>query len=87
MEVGETIEDNIDNTRRRLRQKYVGILEQDGSNRAQCLAVLDTLDHLEEIGDRAVGIIRCAEETQAPTPPTGRKHPSPVLRQSSPVQR
>jgi phosphate:Na+ symporter len=63
-EVGEEIEDLIDNTRRKLRNKYVQAMEQEGSNRAQCLAFLDTISHLEEIGDRAVGIIRRAEETQ-----------------------
>lgn len=62
-EVGESIEDKIDTTRRKLRQKYVGMLEQEGQDRPQCLAVLNTLDHLEEIGDRAVGIIRTEAET------------------------
>jgi phosphate:Na+ symporter len=60
--VGEEIEDLIDSTRRKLRNKYVQTMEQEGSQRAQCLAVLDTITHLEEIGDRAVGIIRRAED-------------------------
>jgi phosphate uptake regulator len=58
--VGEEIEDRIDSTRRKLRGKYVQKMEQEGAQRAQCLAVLDTITHLEEIGDRAVGIIRRA---------------------------
>jgi phosphate uptake regulator len=37
-------------------------MEKEDSQRAQCLAVLDTIGHLEEIGDRAVGIIRHAED-------------------------
>ena len=63
-EVAEETEDLIDRTRRKLRNKYVQAMEQEGSNRAQCLAFLDTITHLEEIGDRAVGIIRRAEETR-----------------------
>jgi phosphate:Na+ symporter len=55
---GEKIEDLIDSTRRKLRSKYVQKMEKESAHRAQYLAVLDTLTHLEEIGDRAVGIIR-----------------------------
>lgn len=63
-EVAEDIEESIDNTRRKLRNKYVQLMEREGGDRAQCLAFLDTITHLEEIGDRAVGIIRRAEETR-----------------------
>lgn len=61
----EEIEDRVDQTRRSLRSKYIRLMEAGAERRAQCLALLDTFTHLEEIGDRAVGIIRRAEQSRS----------------------
>ncbi|MFW5740048.1 MAG: Na/Pi cotransporter family protein [Myxococcota bacterium] len=61
----EEIEERVDQTRRTLRSKYIRLMEAGPERRARCLALLDTFTHLEEIGDRAVGIIRRAEQSRS----------------------
>ncbi len=61
----EAIEGRIDATRRELRQGHVERMKMMTGEQIQAqLAFLDTLTHLEEAGDRAVGIIRLAESTR-----------------------
>lgn len=58
----EALEDEIDNTRREMREEQIARLEErEGEDMITGIAFLDLLTHLEEIGDRAVGIIRQAE--------------------------
>ena len=61
---GEAIEAQIDQTRRQLRAHHTEKLHDSRESVAAELAFLDTISHLEEIGDRALGIIRLAEETR-----------------------
>jgi len=62
--VGEAIEAQIDQLRRSLRSHHIQRL-QDGKDSVPAgLAFLDTISHLEEIGDRACGVIRLSEETR-----------------------
>ena len=63
----EAIEDAIDALRRSLREEEIRRLEAKESELIPGLAVLDVLTHLEEIGDRAVGIVRLAEARRART--------------------
>lgn len=58
----ELLESEIDAQRAVLRAETIERI-QDGSGLREGLAFLDALTHLEEIGDRAVGIIRRAEAT------------------------
>ncbi len=62
--LAEQIEDEIDGTRRRLRTRYIRWMEGAPEDLTPGLAFLDTITHLEEIGDRAVGVIRQAEATR-----------------------
>ncbi len=59
--LAEQIEDEIDETRRRLRARYIHWMESAPEDLTPGLAFLDTITHLEEIGDRAIGVIRQAE--------------------------
>lgn len=61
---GEAIEVQIDQMRRHLRARHTEKLQDTRESVAAELAFLDTITHLEEIGDRALGIIRLAEETR-----------------------
>lgn len=61
---GEAIEAQIDQMRRHLRARHTEKLQETRESVTLELAFLDTITHLEEIGDRALGIIRLAEETQ-----------------------
>lgn len=60
---GEAIEVQIDQMRRHLRSRHTEKLQDSRESVATELAFLDTITHLEEIGDRALGIIRLSEET------------------------
>ncbi len=59
----ELLEARIDDLRRSLREEHVDRLRGGEQDVAAGLAYLDLLTHYEEIGDRAVGIIRHAEYT------------------------
>jgi phosphate:Na+ symporter len=60
----ETIENRIDEMRRGLRTRHVQRMRDSGERIETELAFLDAITHLEEIGDRAVGIVRLAEQTR-----------------------
>ncbi|MCP4807360.1 MAG: Na/Pi cotransporter family protein [Proteobacteria bacterium] len=59
----EALEDEIDRQRGFLRAETIDRIQSGGGGLREGLAFLDALTHLEEIGDRAVGIIRRAEFT------------------------
>jgi phosphate:Na+ symporter len=61
---GEAIEVQIDQLRRTLRARHIDRLQQSAAAVTSELGFLDTITHLEEIGDRACGIIRLAEENR-----------------------
>jgi len=61
----EALEDEIDNMRRTMREEEITRLQaREGEDMITGLAFLDLLTHLEEIGDRAVGIIREAQKAR-----------------------
>lgn len=61
----EELELQVDGLRRELRNHHIERMKaQTGEQIQSQLAYLDTLTHLEEIADRAVGIIRLAESTR-----------------------
>jgi len=61
----EEIERSIDELRRTLREKHIEQLKVlSGDQIRPQLGLLDMLTHLEEVGDRAVGIIRLSERTR-----------------------
>ena len=61
----EEIERQIDELRRTLREKHIEQLKVlSGDQIRPQLGLLDMLTHLEEVGDRAVGIIRLSERTR-----------------------
>lgn len=64
MEAGREIEQQIDATRRNLRARHIEHIKENPDKVTAELAFLDTITHLEEIGDRAFGVIRLAEETR-----------------------
>lgn len=59
----EALEQRIDETRRSMRSSRIQRLQEGRNDVTVDLAFLDTISHLEEIGDRATGIIRRSEET------------------------
>ncbi len=59
----EAHENAIDARRRELREETIQRMKSGEEGLRRGLAFLDALTHLEEIGDRAVGIIRRAEST------------------------
>lgn len=61
---GERIEAQIDQLRRTLRERHIARMQENRETVMAELAFLDTIGHLEEIGDRACGVIRLAEETR-----------------------
>jgi phosphate:Na+ symporter len=61
---GQEIELQIDTMRRSLRARHVRHLQESRDSVEPELAFLDIITHLEEIGDRAFGVIRFAEETK-----------------------
>ena len=63
-EAGKEIEQRIDAMRRSLRARHIEQLQEDRGHIGAELAFLDTITHLEEIGDRVFGIIRLAEDTR-----------------------
>ena len=60
----EKVERDIDATRARLRALHVDRLEHSPERVTMTLTVLDVLTHLEEIGDRAFGIMHRIEKTK-----------------------
>ncbi len=63
-EAAEIIENRIDELRRNLRSRHILRMRECGDMLETELAFLDAITHLEEIGDRAVGIVRLAETTR-----------------------
>jgi phosphate:Na+ symporter len=63
-EAAEIIESRIDDLRRSLRTRHVQRMRDSADRLETELAFLDAITHLEEIGDRAVGIVRLAELTR-----------------------
>ena len=63
-EAAEVIETRIDDVRRSLRSRHVQRMRDSAERLETELAFLDAITHLEEIGDRAVGIVRLAENTR-----------------------
>jgi phosphate:Na+ symporter len=59
--VTEEIEQRIDETRRQLRTRHIEEMKASPEALQRQLAFLDAITHLEEIGDRAAGIVRHAE--------------------------
>lgn len=57
----EELEQRIDQTRRSLRTRHIARIQASPASAEAELGFLDTITHLEEIGDRAVGIVRHAE--------------------------
>jgi phosphate:Na+ symporter len=57
----EEIEQRIDQTRRSLRARHIEQMQTSPEEVQRQLAFLDAITHLEEIGDRAAGIVRHAE--------------------------
>ncbi len=64
LEEAEVFEDEIDSLRRQLRDDEIARLRAGEHDVETGLALLDILTHLEEIGDRTVGIIRLAEASR-----------------------
>ncbi len=62
----EELERRIDAKRRALRTNHLERLQSGGTDTAVQVAFLDAIGILEEIGDRAAGIIRYAEQMQLP---------------------
>jgi phosphate:Na+ symporter len=58
------IEERIDAMRDRLRARHLERISEGNTELVQGLWLLDALHHLEEIGDRAYGIVRRIEETK-----------------------
>jgi phosphate:Na+ symporter len=63
-EAAEIIESRIDEMRRSLRGRHIQRMRDSADYLETELAFLDAITHLEEIGDRAVGIVRLAEKTR-----------------------
>jgi phosphate:Na+ symporter len=63
-QAAEVIESRIDDLRRSLRTRHVQRMRDSADRLETELAFLDAITHLEEIGDRAVGIVRLAELTR-----------------------
>jgi phosphate:Na+ symporter len=63
-EAAELLETRIDDMRRSLRSRHVQRIHDSTERLETGLAFLDAITHLEEIGDRAVGIVRLAEDTR-----------------------
>jgi phosphate:Na+ symporter len=59
--VAEEIEQQIDEKRRQLRARHIEQLKGSPEALQRQLGFLDAITHLEEIGDRAAGIVRHAE--------------------------
>ncbi len=57
----EEVEQKIDETRRRLRARHIEQMKGSPEALQRQLAFLDAITHMEEIGDRAAGIVRHAE--------------------------
>jgi phosphate:Na+ symporter len=60
----EELEERIDRTRKKLRKRRIKALRKDEDHSTDIrvhLAFLDLITQMEEIGDRAVGIVRRAE--------------------------
>ncbi len=64
LEATEELESRIDETRRTLRSRHVERMRESADFVDTELAFLDAITHLEEIGDRAAGIVRLAESTR-----------------------
>ncbi len=63
-EAAEIIEDRIDDMRRAMRTRHIKRMHESSELLDTELAFLDAITHLEEIGDRAAGIVRLAEKTR-----------------------
>jgi phosphate:Na+ symporter len=63
-EAAELIESRIDESRRAMRARHIDRMRESADFIDTELAFLDAITHLEEIGDRAVGIVRLAEKTR-----------------------
>jgi phosphate:Na+ symporter len=61
----EQIEARIDETRRLLRARHIDQMKGSPEALQRQLAFLDAITHMEEIGDRAAGIVRHAEMMRA----------------------
>lgn len=61
----EEIEEHIDQMRRILRGRHIAQLQASTEDPLLALAFLDTITHLEEIGDRTVSIVRRTEASRA----------------------
>lgn len=60
-EMAEKIEQQIDDLRRQMRSRHIDQMKGSPEALQRQLAFLDAITHMEEIGDRAVGIVRHAE--------------------------
>ncbi len=63
-EAAEIIETRIDDMRRAMRTRHIQRMRDSCELLDTELAFLDAITHLEEIGDRAAGIVRLAEKTR-----------------------
>ena len=63
-EQAEALERRIDESRRAMRGRHIDRMRESADYIDTELAFLDAITHLEEIGDRAVGIVRLAEKTR-----------------------
>ena len=61
----EEIEQEIDHTRRMLRTRHIDNMKTLQEDLQTGLAFLDTITHMEEIGDRVTGIVRLSEVARA----------------------
>lgn len=62
--LAEDLEQEVDQTRRRLRASQIQRMMQTTEGMPASLAYLDVITHLEEIADRVVGIVRRGEKTR-----------------------
>ena len=63
-ESAEALEARIDEARRIMRGRHIERMRESADHVDTELAFLDAITHLEEIGDRTVGIVRLAEKTR-----------------------
>jgi len=68
----EMVERKIDKKRRKLRARHIQRMTKGADDIPVQLAFLDLITHMEEIGDRAVGIVRRAEASL----PESERHPT-----------